>query len=272
MERCNFTAYFLHLMKGLKSLHIFLAAAAVAFLLPACGGGDDSGDYYISPEQFKAGAKGFQVLTTPTAKFYVEGTANLYDLSDTQAKALFNRVDGDEKGLGEGKGYIVDGVVAAGTDKAPALIAYYANGGSEGTGYMYVNFPDDITDTFGRSLAHVLGCLSPSDVQFAGLDDNISIKMADGTNVAAYLVPPISRVLLISMKGVAIVVKFLFQDRMCEISLRYASYTGDLDIAAAEGEGSEEKISEVSDEGAYQTTYQDAVKVQVPYVVVPSGS
>ena len=192
--------------------------------------------------------------------------SQLFDIGDTQAKALFERVGGDESNFSGGKGYIVDGYVSAGREASSALIAYYVNGGSEGTGYMYVNFPDDITDTFGASLAHVLGGINPGDVQYNSLgDSNVSIKMADGTNVAAYIVPPVSRVLLISMKGIAIVVKYLFQERMCEISLLYASYTGDLESATKE-------TPDVPDNGAYQTTFEQAVVARLPYVPVSSGS
>ena len=124
---------------------------------------------------------------------------------------------------------------------------------------MYVNFSSTTTDQFDRLLANMLGCLNPNDVSFAGGIEDILITDPDGNTYAAYLVPGVPRILLISTKGVALAVKYYFPERMCEIFLLYASSSRPLD------DGDEETAT-------YEATFETAVRVKLPYLVVPSGS
>ena len=251
MERCNFTAYFLHPMKGLKSLHIFLAAAAVAFLLPACGGGDDSGDYYISPRQFVNGAKAFRISAAGIAD--ISGGTYFQDMGPGQLSEFNVDAGKDDEGY-----YAYGTMTVRGGNPEEALIGYYVKGGPTGEGYMTINFLESVQSPV--ELANFLGCLDPSDVRYAGIADNSNIGIEiDGKYVAAFLVPAVSRILLISMKGIRFKITYHFSQGMCDIVLVYAA-----GYAVADDEGNETGEDVVS--------FKDVIKLTVPYFAVPSGS
>ena len=268
-------------MKSLKSLHVFLAAAAAAFLLPACGGGDnDNGDYYISPQQFKSGGKQFLVLTSPRAHFYSDGgqlgdsaSAPLTDawwVSDTtgnsQAAAEF-------KANGKQNGYIMDGWIECEDTKGTrqrATIAYYVEGGPTGTGYMYVAPNGDVQGN-EDALCHMMGCLSPTDVKYAGLTNSmlpynlVTDEDGDSSNRELYLVPEMQRVLLVSMQGVAFVLQYNFSQAMCKLSLCYAKA-----YIVQKGSDPETTDNELSEDGTQMDeTIEAAVSITRPFVAQP---
>ena len=223
-------------MKSLKSLHVFLAAAAAAFLLPACGGGDnDNGDYYISPEQFKAGAKGYTLNTSPEATYRGGVNDIAYPMTSEQGKAMFGQLPETAAGAQvkeEGKsGWIMDGTITFSTSQSVnARIAYYVNGGATGTGYMYVSLTNDSqVQNCESELCHMMGCLSPADVKYAGLTSamlplagSVNEDTGESESTELYLLPRIQRVLLVSMQGVSFVVQYHFTQGMCDIYLCYA--------------------------------------------------
>ncbi len=285
MERCIFTAYFLYFMKGLNSLHIFLAAAAAAFLLPACGGGDDNNnDYYISPEQFKASGKQFLILTSPRAHFYSQGGtlggSRAVPMTDNAAGAMFGQTDaGNSQAAAEFKGkngYIMDGYVEVedpSSTPQTATIAYYVEGGSTGTGYMYVA-PNGNVKNNETSLCHMMGCLSPQDIKYAGLTNEmlpynyVTDDEGDRTDRELYLVPEMQRVLLVSMEGVAFVIQYNFSQATCKLSLCYAK-------AYIVKQGSEptttnDESQGLSEEGTQMDeTMEAAVSITRPFVAQP---
>ena len=175
-------------------------------------------------------------------------------MSPGQLKAEFN-VDAGEGDVG----YYTNGQMGVyGDTPDGANIGYFVKGGATGEGYMTISFYNDVQNPEG--LAHFMGCLDPSDVRYAGLadDNNLGIEV-DGKYVAAFLVPSLSRILLISMEGIKFRITYHFSQGMCDVVLVYATgyATGD-----EEGNGTGEDV----------VSFRDAVKITVPYRVVPSGS
>ena len=211
---------------------------------------------------------------------------------------------------GDAEGYIVSGQLRANNGAfMPCNLAYYVVGGSTGTGYLYVVGSSDQTtnDTMlQRSLAHMMGCLSPADVQYAGLTSNLLGGVSSHYDSESgkttfdgqlYDVPSMQRTLLVSMSGISFRMEFSFSQGMVRISLCYASAksTEDLVEEAAktlntsyqptggEANGSVDKnqvknallkaIENAANDDTSSSTdvsQQAVVEQMVPYIVVPS--
>ena len=228
-------------------------------------------------------------LTTPRSKFYsLSGLAGgkYYEITEKQGEAMFGVNAPSAAGSFKGKrGYIMDGAIECDTmngNYQSATIAYYVDGGASGTGYMYVSLNGNVTNN-EQSLCHMMGCLSPQDVKFAGLTNSMLpynyVQGDDGTteNRELYLVPETQRVLLVSMEGVTFVVQYHFTQGMCTISLCYARayIVKEEDV---EGDGvapqsaAANQLAEKATTEAEQidTTMDAAVSINRPYVVVPN--
>ena len=228
-----------------------------------------------------SGGKKFLILTSPRASFYSSGgqlgeskSAPLTEAwwaSDTttgnsQAAAEF-------KANGKQNGYIMDGYVDVEDPSASpqsATIAYYVEGDSTGTGYMYVAPNGDVKSN-EDSLCHMMGCLSPTDVKYAGLTNSmlpynlVTDEDGDSSNRELYLVPEMQRVLLVSMQGVAFVLQYNFSQAMCKLSLCYAKA-----YIVQKGSDPETTDNELSEDGTQMDeTIEAAVSITRPFVAQP---
>ena len=145
-----------------------------------------------------------------------------------------------------------------------AYIGYYVKGGSTGEGYMIVSFYTDVQNPEG--LAHFMGCLDPSDVRYAGLSNTYNLGIDD---TYAFDVPSLSRVLIISMAGIQFKITYHFSQGMCDVVLMYTAKGsgGSDDDKVVDGKTGEETGEDVD-----AVKFRDAVRITVPYRVVPSGS
>lgn len=195
-------------------------------------------------------------MISATGTATISGETFFRNMSPGQLKEEFNVDAGKDDE--DGGFYAYGNMNVNGKGEERALIGYYVKGGPTGEGYMTVNFGEL---NHPEALANFLGCLDPSDVRFAGLADNSNIGIEiDGKYVAAFLVPAVSRILLISMKGVRLKISYRFSHGMCDVVLVYAA-----GYSVGDVEGNVEDEEDV-------ISYKDVIKLTVPYFPVSSGS
>lgn len=201
----------------------------------------------------------------------------------------------------EAKGYILSGQLTANGSAGmmPCTLAYYTVGGPSGTGYLYVVGSSDVTstnDTLQRALAHMMGCLSPADVKYAGLTSELLGGFSSSTSTTTgetsysvsgnlYDIPNVQRTLLVSLSGVSFKMEFAFAQGMVTITLCYAAVRPTEEVMAdaasalnsTGGEASQQQIYDAlirAMEAAGDTssntdvTQTAAVQQKVPYVTV----
>ena len=197
------------------------------------------------------GAKAFRISAAGIAD--ISGGTYFQDMGPGQLSEFNVDAGKDDEGY-----YAYGTMTVRGGNPEEALIGYYVKGGPTGEGYMTINFLESVQSPV--ELANFLGCLDPSDVRYAGIADNSNIGIEiDGKYVAAFLVPAVSRILLISMKGVRLKISYRFSHGMCDVVLVYAA-----GYSVGDDEGNETGEDVVS--------YKDVIKLTVPYFTVASGS
>ena len=236
------------------------------------------------------------------------GEVGPVSMTNAQLDAMFTNSSSSSSGktVGnfaneEAKGYILQGKLYANGagGEMPCTLAYYTVGGSSGTGYLYVVGRDDVTstnDTLQRALAHMMGCLSPADVKYAGLTSDLLGGFSSSTSTTTgqttysgnlYDIPNVQRTLLVSLSGVSFKMEFSFSQGMVTITLCYAAVKPTEEVmedaaSALSLTGSEanqqqiyDALIKAMDEAATDTSSDTdvaqtaAVQQKVPYIVVP---
>ena len=191
----------------------------VALLVPACGGGGEGQDYYVSVRQFENASKGFHIVATPPLE--VRGRDYIgnkqHTLSEQFLQALL-RNGGEGGGGGEGLppddadgGTLVEGVSSCAGSPTACDIAYYVKGGETGAGYMYITFRTNDGNA-PRLIANVMGCILPD--QYIQVTENWTISVDRDQKV------------LVNVTGAVLRITFDFTTGFAHLALEYSYRDG----------------------------------------------
>lgn len=212
-------------MKKTRLLGYLLAAAACALSIPACGGGgDDSGNTYISVSQFVAGGKAFKIFGSPSMRVFAFSRG--VEMREGQANGILNGTgygpatpdtqpspEGEYEGRMNLEGYIqFDDSVGA-----RATLSYGTYGGEAGMGVLEILPQEGFDQSNGdltRKMIHFLGGVSPADVQTGTSSSGATMVIEDGV----YL-----RYLLFSLAGCSYRVVIDFAAGTMEFFLNYSA-------------------------------------------------
>ena len=255
---------------GARRGYNLLVAALVALLVPACGGGGEGQDYYVSVRQFENGTKGFYFMGTPEMELarsgYIHGQQYglkegfLKLMNDNFKKAgVTNGVNGNEiipDEIDESGGTLVQGVAkfAGGAAQTNSDIAYYVQGGKEGYGYAYVTFKT-ADGTAPSLIAGFLGCQTPDKL----------INVANNWHLN-WSVSELDQVLLLSLSGCMLNIQLDFSAGIATVIL---SYTTASTVTSGGGGDSDDGSSGSIPEGDIEeTSEKPTVMVKRPFVAI----
>lgn len=225
-------------MNTFSEISLLLAASSALFL-PACGGGGDgdNGDYYISVQTFKTGAKSFYLSASPSATIKADPggilgehfslSGGFMDIFGTNFGQGTGAVEDGERSYGDDSGVYTRGSFRVnGHDGDLVDLGYYTVGGSSGQGYLYIAFQNDNPSP---AIAHFMGASMPEDVSIAG----------GGTSGGDYWVMPdedARQLLIVSMRGAIMKIVFNFAAGHADVRLCVSTaYKADKDTSTEGG-------------------------------------
>ncbi len=213
-------------MKKTRFLWAVLAAVACALSIPACGGGgDDSGNTYISVHQFAGGGKAFKIFGVPSMRVYAFGGGGSA-MSKDQADNILNgsgygpsapEYTASPQGAYEGKLNLTGAMAFEDGTTVQATLSYGTYGGETGTGVLEILPQSGFDNSTGHEteqMIHFLGGVTRNDM-------NVS-----GTNLSGTVLQLNSdypRYLLFSLAGCSYRVVMDFSSGTLEFFLTYAS-------------------------------------------------
>ena len=163
-------------MKKTRLLVYFLAAAACALSIPACGGGGEDGGTYISLRQFAGGAKAFKVFGVPSMRVFVTNSSESKSMTKAQADDILNGTGYgpgspdtqlSPEGEYEGKLNLIGAIQFDDGTRALSDLSYGTYGGETGVGVLEIlpqqGFEQSNSDQT-RNMIHFLGGVSAADV------------------------------------------------------------------------------------------------------------
>ena len=200
-------------MKKTRLLGYFLAAAACALSIPACGGGEGAEDSYISPRQFHNRAKGFKFMGNGFMPvLQAEGVGQYDDLEGVRI-AYTEEENGfdfraDESVVTPGLLMFSDGVPVHGS------VTYSVQGGETGTGVADFALGSDTQNSNSAATMDVvnfLGAVVPQQMQ------------GNGNSEWGIVFEDTSPLMIVSLAGARIVFHFNFSTRMCRILVKFVT-------------------------------------------------
>ena len=187
----------------------------VALLVPACGGGGEGQDYYVSVQQFESTAKGFRIIASSDVIVSNASGGGYGNYGDDRHQAMEGfmeeiEANGVRKDLPfdpdkKHTSTVVPGVCDMGGTKTNVTIAYWVE--EENYGYMYITFqtPDGSAP---KVIASVLGCMTPSDIiALNGKDMDLTVV--------------IDQKILVSTVGCVMHIRFDFNSGVADVGLAY---------------------------------------------------
>lgn len=250
-------------MKKTRLLGYFLAAAACALSVPACGGGGENAGTYASVQQFAHGARQFNFQASPNMLVYASGDSGVSMTEEVTKELLENSHVGpaappqgevvSTSGAYEGRQNI-QGFIRMPSGPVEIRMTYATFGGETGTGILDIYPQSGVNNNNSevvKDIAHFFSAVVPTDVQvssggtlntgFVGFDSDYK------------------RFLLFSIAGCEYHIELDFSSGLANCYLRYQSQVED--VAVYDGNGN--LMEDVT------TTWSgtiDAIRIKKPFI------